>query len=236
MIRVAGLEKAFGPLQVLRRTDLEVSPGEVVALAGPNASGKTTLLRCILGLVRADAGLIEVCGSPVDAKGAYRSRIGYMPQTASFPRNLTGEDLIAFVGGLRHGPRRADVAILESFHLLGQMQKPLRVLSGGTRQKISAVLAFLFNPDVLILDEPTAGLDPVSSSVLRDQILAARAAGKTILLTSHTMSEVEEVADRMVFLLEGRINFNGAVSALREQTGEQSLERALAVLMRGSES
>lgn len=236
MIRVAGLEKAFGPLRVLRKTDLDVRPGEVVALAGPNASGKTTLLRCILGLVRADAGLIEVCGSPVDAKGEYRSRIGYMPQTASFPRNLTGEDLIAFVGGLRHGPRRADVAILESFHLLGQMQKPLRVLSGGTRQKISAVLAFLFNPDVLILDEPTAGLDPVSSSVLRDRILAERAAGKTILLTSHTMSEVEEVADRMVFLLEGRINFNGAVSALREQTGEQSLERALAVLMRGSES
>lgn len=235
MIRVTGLEKAFGPLQVLRKADLEIRPGEVVALAGPNASGKTTLLRCILGLVRADAGLIEVCGSPVDVKGAYRSRIGYMPQTASFPRNLTGEDLIAFVGGLRNGPRRADQALLESFHLLGQMQKPLRVLSGGTRQKISAVLAFLFNPDVLIFDEPTAGLDPVSSSVLRDQILAARAAGKTILLTSHTMSEVEEVADRMVFLLEGRINFNGTVSALREQTGEQSLERALATLMRGSE-
>lgn len=235
MIRVTGLEKAFGPLQVLRKADLEARPGEVVALAGPNASGKTTLLRCILSLVRADAGSIEVCGNRVDEKGMYRRRIGYMPQSASFPRNLTGEDLIAFVGGLRHGPRRADQAILESFHLLGQMQKPLRVLSGGTRQKISAVLAFLFNPDVLIFDEPTAGLDPVSSSVLRDQIIAARAAGKTVLLTSHTMSEVEEVADRMVFLLEGRINFDGTVAALRERTGEQSLERALAVLMRGNE-
>jgi len=231
MIRVRGLRKAFGPLQVLKGVDLDVDPGQVVAIAGPNASGKTTLIKSILGLVKPDAGEIEIDRRPVLGKWEYRQTIGYMPQIARFPENLTGDELLEFVAALRERPRELGDELLRALRLNTETGKPLRTLSGGTRQKISAVLAFQFDPAILILDEPTAGLDPVSCGALRDRILAARAAGRAVVLTSHTMSEIEEIADRLVFLLEGQVRFAGGLQALREETGESHLDRALARLM-----
>jgi len=199
-------------------------------VVGPNAAGKTTLIKTILGLVRADrgGGSVEVDGIPVNGGPGYRERIGYMPQAARFPEHLTGREIIRFLMDLRSRGTELDEELIERFRLEPSLDKPIRTLSGGTRQKLNAVVACLFRPSLLILDEPTAGLDPVSAGILKDKVLRAPAAGVTVLLTSHIMSEVEELAQDLVFLLEGTIAFQGTVEALLAQTGETRLERAIA--------
>lgn len=242
MLKIVGLTKRFGRTPALSGVDLELRPGRVTALVGPNGAGKTTLIKCILGLTRADAGKILVDGERVTDDPAYRANIGYMPQIARFPHNLTGAELLDMLADLRGAAssgisseqRVASVQeLIEQFNLGEQLKKPLRTLSGGTKQKVNALLAFLFAPDLLILDEPTAGLDPVSSSVLKDRILAERACGRTIILASHVMSELEELADDVVFLLEGRVRFAGPVHDLKLATRQLSLERAIAHMMLG---
>jgi Cu-processing system ATP-binding protein len=232
MIEIRGLRKTFGAVRVLDGVDLNIRPGRVTAVVGPNGAGKTTLIKCALGLTRPDEGSIRIDGTPIDARGAYRARIGYMPQIARFPENLTGADLFAMMGDLR-GATTRDEALIDSLGLRGQLDKPLRVLSGGTKQKVNIALAFLFSPSTLILDEPTAGLDPLSSGVVKDRILAERALGRTFVLTSHVMSELEELADDIAFLVEGRIRYSGAVSLLKRLTRQLSLERAIAQVMEG---
>ena len=241
MLKIVALTKQFGRTPVLCGVDLEIRPGRVTALVGPNGAGKTTLIKCVLGLTRADTGTILVDGERVTDDPGYRANIGYMPQIARFPDNLTGAELLAMLADLRgttlsamDTDTRVSAAhdLIHQFNLTDQLQKPLRTLSGGTKQKVNAVLAFLFNPDFLILDEPTAGLDPVSSSVLKDRILAERARGRTIIMASHVMSELEELADDVVFLLEGTVRFTGPLHDLRLTTRELSLERAIARMMR----
>ena len=129
-----------------------------------------------------------------------------------------------------------DEELVEHLSIGRELEKPLRTLSGGTRQKVGAVIAFLFNPKLMILDEPTAALDPVSSSHLKDKITAESARGKTVLITSHNMNEIEELSERIVFLLEGRIYFQGLIADLKRASGENNLERAVAGLMRGARS
>ncbi len=231
MIEVRALHKSFGSLKVLDSIDLVLETGKVTAVLGPNAAGKTTLLKCILGLVKADAGQIIVDESPVNGDFRYRSMIGYMPQTARFPDHLTGREIIDFLASLRGSTERQDADLIELLDLTEHLQKPVRSLSDGTRQKISALIAWLFHPSVLILDEPTAGLDPRASSALKDKILEARDLDRTVVLTSHIMSEVEELADYVIFLDTGKIAFEGSAAAIRDQTGEVRLERAIARMM-----
>ena len=231
MITVSGLTKRFGALEVLRGVDLTLAPGRVTAIVGPNGAGKTTLIKSILGLTRPDGGTIEIMGRPVTGEPSYRAHIGYMPQIARFPENLTAAELIAMLRDLRGCATETPVDMIDALALAPHLGKPLRTLSGGTRQKVNAVLAFLFRPELLILDEPSAGLDPVSSSVLKDRIAAERDAGRTFLLTSHVMSELEELADDVVFLLDGRTRYAGRVHDLKVETRQLSLERAVATLM-----
>jgi Cu-processing system ATP-binding protein len=231
MIEVRALEKHYGKLPVLQGLDLDVRPGRVTAVLGPNGAGKTTLIKILLGLARPDGGDVRFDGEPLGDDPAARARIGYMPQIARFPENLTGEELLAMLRDLRGDGARLDEELVDHFRLRDQLPKPLRTLSGGTRQKVNAVMAFLFDPDLLILDEPTAGLDPVSSSILKDKILSARAAGKTLILTSHVMSELEELADDVAFLLDGKVRFAGPVEELKRATRQASLERAIAHMM-----
>jgi Cu-processing system ATP-binding protein len=234
MITATGVTKRFGRLDVLRGINLEIAPGRVTALVGPNASGKTTFTRIVLGLVRRDAGEVLFDGRSIDGDAAYRGRIGYMPQVARYPDNLTGHDVVALLSDLRGRRAPRDEELFETLRLGAEMAKPLRHLSGGTRQRVNAALAFLFRPELLILDEPTAGLDPVSSGVLKDRIRAERAAGRTVVVTSHVLSELDEIADRVAFVLDGTIRFHGERDELMRRTGQPTLERAIAQLMRRS--
>jgi len=231
MVEIKGLRKRFGRLCVLDGIDLSVARNRVTAVVGPNAAGKTTLIKTILGLTRADSGTIRVNGTTIDGREDYRARIGYMPQIARFPENLSGADVFAMLKDLRGVTSGVDERLIDGFELDGEVSKPLRTLSGGTRQKINAVMAFLFCPDLLILDEPTAGLDPVASGVLKARIAEERESGTTFILTSHIMSELEELADDVVFLHDGKVEFAGPVAEIKSLTRQNNLERAIAAMM-----
>lgn len=232
-VSITGLHKRFGRLPALAGIDLAVPPGRVTAVLGPNGAGKSTLIKCVLGLTRPDAGRIVVQGQAVNGDCSYRERIGYMPQQARFPENLNGREVLALLQHLRERPVASDRTLLRDFGLDADLEKPVRTLSGGMRQKLNAAIAFLFRPSLLVLDEPTAGLDPIASGVLKERILTARGNGVAVMITSHVLSELEDLVDDVVFLLEGRIQFHGPMRRLREATGESRLERAIARLMRG---
>jgi Cu-processing system ATP-binding protein len=154
-----------------------------------------------------------------------------MPQQPHFPENLTGREVVRLLRELRGHTVPEDDGLFEAFALAAELDKPVRTLSGGTKQKLNAALAFMFRPRILLLDEPTAGLDPVASRVLKARIREARQAGVSVLLVSHVLSEVEDLADDVLLLLEGRVEFQGSLRQLRELTGESRLEHAVANLM-----
>ena len=231
MIEISGLKKKFGGLDVLNGIDARIARGRVTGIVGPNAAGKTTLIKSILGLTRRDSGTILVGGTKVNGDVAYRADIGYMPQIARFPSNLSGGELLSMLKDLRRDAVRVDESLIDEFGLRGELAKKLNNLSGGTKQKINAVSAFLFDPKLLILDEPTAGLDPRSSSVLKDRIARDREQGKTFIITSHIMAELEELADDVIFIGEGKVRFSGSVREIIALTRQVNLERAVAELM-----
>jgi Cu-processing system ATP-binding protein len=231
MIEVRALEKRFGRLHVLRGLDLDIAPGRVTAVLGPNGAGKTTLIKSLLGLVTPDRGTIRFDGEDIAAGVAYRRRVGYMPQSPRYPENLTVREILAMLDDLRGVAAPIDDELVSMFDLEPQLDKPFRTLSGGNRQRVSAAVAFRFCPDLLFLDEPTAGLDPVASSTLKDKIARERARGRTFILTSHVMSEVEELADTVIYLLDGRVWFEASIAELLARTGEPNLERAVARMM-----
>ncbi len=233
MILAHGLVKRFGRRTVLDGLDARIATGRITALVGPNGAGKTTFLKVLLGLARPELGRVVIGGVPLDGTPGYRATIGYMPQIARFPAHLRGRDLLAMVTALRGGSAVADLGLAAAFELDEQLDRPLGVLSGGTRQKINAVLAFAFRPSLLILDEPTAGLDPLAARVLKDRILEERARGTTVLITSHVLPELEELADDVLFLVDGKSAWAGEVRALTLGTGERTLERAVARLLGG---
>jgi Cu-processing system ATP-binding protein len=230
MMHCDGVYKQFGALPVLRGVSLTLASGRVTAVVGPNAAGKSTLIRCALGLSRPDRGTITL-GDGRDVRlPATRTAIGYMPQQPSFPGNLTGHEVLAMLDALR--PDVApDPVLLERFQIAAQLDKRVRTLSGGTRQKLSAVIAFRYRPSLLILDEPTAGLDPLAAAVLKSTVVAARDAGATILLTTHVVAELAVLADDIAFLLDGVIRFSGSRAVLLAETGASTLNDALAALM-----
>lgn len=232
MITLDTVRKAFGARTVLDGVSLSLAPGRITALVGPNGSGKTTMIKCILGLARADAGRLLIDGTPVDAEGMYRARIGYAPQAPHFPANLAVGEVFAMLRALRPGAA-VDETLLDEFSLRAEWETPVGTLSGGWRQKVSLAAAWLFTPDVLILDEPTAGLDPIAAGLLKHAIRAARAEDRTVLITSHILSELEELADDVAFLTDGRLRFAGSVQALLAETGTRRLEPAIAALLRG---
>jgi Cu-processing system ATP-binding protein len=231
MVRIDNLYKSFGKLTVLDGLDLNIQEGGIFAVLGPNGSGKTTLIKSILGMVIPDKGEIEIGGESILGKSAYRNNINYLPQIANFPSNLTVKELMAMVKNLR--PKEAhDPELIELFSLEEHMNKKLGNLSGGTKQKVNIVLTFMFDSDIIVLDEPTTGLDPVSLIHLKEIIREEKAKNRTILITTHIMSFVEEMADEIVFLLDGKIYFKGSSKDLKEQTKQSDLEHAIAALMK----
>jgi Cu-processing system ATP-binding protein len=231
MIRIQHLDKSFDGLEVLKDVSLEIRRGAVTAILGPNASGKSTLIKCILGLVRPDSGRIFVDDEPILGKSHYRSKIGYMPQIARFPENLTIDELFAMLRDLREGEDDVDIELFARYELGTMGRKRLGQLSGGTRQKLLAAVAFLFNPRILILDEPTVGLDPLATTHFKDKLRKERAAGRTVLLSSHLINEVEELADHVVYLQDGNPLFDGSMEEIKRTTAEARLDRALVRVM-----
>jgi Cu-processing system ATP-binding protein len=234
MITVSQLTKKFGSFTALNDLTMEFKPGMITAVLGPNGSGKTTLMKTILGLVRPDKGELLFDGSPLLRDPLLRSRIGYMPQTGRFPDNLKIPDLIKLVGHLRGATADAS-ELYHYFDLLPHLNKPIGNLSGGMRQKLSAVLAFVFDADVIILDEPTAGLDPGSAIKLKKLIVSEKEKGKTIIFTSHIIHVVEEIADEIVFLLEGIVYYKGTIHAMNTMHMQQNLEHSIAALIENKE-
>lgn len=230
MIAVENLEKSFGRQEVLRGIDLHINPGRITAVLGPNGSGKTTLIKSILGLVRPDSGRIDFSGQPVRDQWRYRESIGYLPQIARFPENLTVSEVIGLVAGLRKGTPEPE-ALLRLFRVEDTVNRQLRNLSGGTRQKVNLVLALMYDCPVYILDEPTSGLDPVALIRLKELIRNLRDKGKTILITTHIMNLVEEICDELAFLLEGRIYFRGTPAELMELHTGHNLEASIAGIL-----
>jgi len=231
MIQINNLHKKFGKLIVLDGLDLEISSGGIFAILGPNGSGKTTLIKSILGMVIPNSGEIKINDQSILNKWEYRNKINYLPQIANFPANLTVKELIAMVKNLR--PKESnDSDLIELFSLEPFLDKKLGNLSGGTKQKVNIVLTFMFDSELIILDEPTTGLDPISLISLKDIIQKEKSKGKTILITTHIMSFVEEVADEIVFLLDGEIYFKGSTKDLKLQTDQPDLEHAIAHLMK----
>ncbi|HEU4763301.1 MAG TPA: ABC transporter ATP-binding protein [Gemmatimonadales bacterium] len=231
-VRFTAVHKRFGRVEVLRGVDLSVAPARVTAILGPNGAGKSTLIKCLLGLAHPDAGAIEVGGRAPGTDPAARADIGYAPQAPRFPEHSSGRRILAMLSALRGATVTADDPVFAAFGLGPELDKPTRALSGGTRQRLSVALALAFQPRVLVLDEPTAGLDPVASGVLKERLRHERRAGTTILLTSHLLGEVEDLADDVVLLLEGQVRFTGSLRHLFAITGESRLEAAIAHLMR----
>jgi ABC-2 type transport system ATP-binding protein len=217
-ISVAGLHKSFGRTHALHGLDLEVETGEVHGFLGPNGAGKSTTIRVLLGLLRADAGTARVLGRDpwADAVDAHR-RIAYVPGDVTLWRNLSGGEVIDLYGRLRgglDGRRRAE--LVERFEL--DPTKKGRTYSKGNRQKVALVAAFASDVDLLILDEPTSGLDPLMEEVFRHCVAEERARGRTVLLSSHILGEVEELCDRVSIVRRGRTVESGSLAELRHLT------------------
>jgi len=232
MIRIEHINKRFKRLNALVDVSAQFEKGQVVSLIGPNGSGKTTLIKCILGMVKSTSGKIFVDGQLINGDPAYREKIGYMPQIGRYPDNMKICQLFSMMKNIRNiEDDGLDNDLIVKFNLVSLFDKPMRTLSGGTRQKVSAALAFYFHSDILILDEPTAGLDPLSSEILKEKIIAEKKRNKLILITSHILSELDELTTNVMYLQEGRVQFFKGIEALREETGELKLGKAVAQIM-----
>jgi len=228
MLNFNSCNKSFSKLKVLNNINLRINEGEAVAIAGPNGSGKSTLMKSIMGLVNVDSGTIEYRGQNINKDFIYRQEIGYMPQIGRYPDNLTPEEIFNFIAKIRN---RSDLIkyqnLIEEFELTPHLNKKMRTLSGGTRQKVSVLIASMFNPSLYILDEPTTGLDPKSSKKFKELVKSENNSGKTILLVTHIMSEIEAIAERIIFLIDGVIKIDNNIEQIKKETNEKNLENAI---------
>ena len=232
MIEIKNINKKFGKLDVLKSVSLSCKSGECIALIGPNGCGKTTLIKSILGMVLPDKGLIEFNGKSILGEYIYRENIGYMPQIGRYPDNMTIGQIIDMIKKIRNSNHDLDEDLLNAFELEKMFDKQMRTLSGGTTQKVSAVLAFLFNPEVLILDEPTAGLDPLASEILKEKIIKEKEKGKLIFITSHLLSELDDLITEIIFMQEGEVHFHKKVDDLKAETNETKISKAIASILK----
>ena len=232
MIIASNVTKTFGKLKALNNVSVTCTKGHAIALIGPNGSGKTTLIKTILGMVVPDSGFITFDQHNILHNWKYRERIGYMPQIGRYPDNMSIAQVIDMMKDIRKSTTSLDEDLIAAFGLKMIEQKKMRTLSGGTRQKVSASLAFLFNPDVLILDEPTAGLDPVASEILKQKIITEKEKGKLILITSHILSELDDLVSEIIYMQDGSLQFHKSLEQLRTDTGQVKLAGAIAQVMK----
>ena len=232
MIEIKNIYKKFGKLEVLNNINLSFQKGECIALIGPNGCGKTTLIKSILGMVIPTKGDIWFDQKSILKEFQYREKIGYMPQIGRYPDYMTVGQIIDMIKKIRNSDQVLDEDLIKAFELEKIVDKQMRTLSGGTTQKVSATLAFLFNPDVLILDEPTAGLDPLASEILKDKIIKEKEKGKLILITSHLLSELDDLITQIIYMQYGTVHFHQTIADLLQATNEQKISKAIAKILK----
>lgn len=232
MIEITEISKRFGKLQVLKKINLQLDKGECIALIGPNGCGKTTLIKSVLGMVLPNSGEIIFNGKSINKNIQYRENIGYMPQIGRYPENMTIGQIITMVKSIRNSDRILDEDLYQQFEIEKILDKRMSTLSGGTTQKVSATLAFLFDPEVLILDEPTAGLDPLASEILKEKIILERSKGKLILITSHLLSELDDLISQVIFMQDGNLIFHKEVEELKKETGVDKISKAIVHILK----
>lgn len=233
MIEIIGLKKNFGKHKVLKGINLHFGSGQGVALIGPNGSGKTTLIKVLLGLVHPDKGNVMFGGKSIKDDSLYRQDLGYMPQMSRFPENITVRRLFQMMRRLRSdvAEQNYDLDLYHRFEIEKMANSRLEVLSGGMKQKVSAALAFMFDPKVLILDEPTAGLDPVSNEILKDKLKNVLAKDKLVLISSHILNDLDDITTHVAYLMEGEIKFFKSLEQLKSETAESRLNRIIAQVL-----
>ena len=227
MIKIRKLKKSFGKLEVLKSIDLDLSQSECIGLIGPNGCGKTTLFKSILNMVIPTQGEILVNNKSIYGNDIYRENIGFMPQIGRYPENMSIGQVLSTLKSLRPQTKNFDMDLFNQYEIPRLLNKKMGTLSGGTRQKISAVLAFMFNPAILMLDEPTAGLDPLSAEILKDKIQLEKNKGKLVLITSHLLSELDDMVSEVIFMQEGNVTFHKKYTALMLETKEHTLAKAI---------
>lgn len=232
MIEIQNLSKRFGKLQVLNNVSLKLNKGECVALIGPNGCGKTTLIKSILGMVVPDSGTILFNQKPINKDVTYRNYIGYMPQIGRYPENMSIGQVIHMIKDIRKSSTAEDNELMHTYQLESLSDKKMRTLSGGTTQKVSATIAFMFNPDVLILDEPTAGLDPIAAELLKEKIIKEKEKGKLIIITSHLLSELDDLVTHLIFMQEGQVRFHKDTHKIKAETGQTTLSKAITHILK----
>ncbi len=216
VIEVDGLTKQWGKLVAVDHLNLSVQEGECYAFLGRNGAGKSTTARMLLDFLRPSAGSATVLGGSGSDPGV-RARIGYLPGDLNLPKTMTGADAIGFFGSMGHKPDQAEVdSLVERLGM--NLHRPFHQLSTGSRRKVGLVLAFMNKPDLLILDEPTSGLDPVLQDTFREIVIERKAEGASVWLTSHVMSDVEHVADRVGLIDQGKLVQQLTMDDLRRQT------------------
>jgi Cu-processing system ATP-binding protein len=235
MIEIKNISKKFGKLTVLNNVSVQLNKGECIALIGPNGCGKTTLIKSFLGMVVPDSGSIHFNGKSIIGEYEYRNQVGYMPQIGRYPDNMTIGQVVEMVKQIRSSDSTLDEELFEAYKIKELSPKKMRTLSGGTTQKVSATLAFMFNPDVLVLDEPTAGLDPLASEILKDKIIQQKEKGKLILITSHLLSELDDLITQIIFMQEGQILFHKSVEELKQETGEDKISKAITSILKNTQ-
>ena len=234
ILEVRDLVMVFGDRRVLDNISFQVRAGETFVIMGGSGCGKTTLIKSILGMVLPDSGNITMLGSDTRKSPAYRATIGYMPQIGRYPENMNIGQVLAMVRAMRGENEPTDDTLYQRFGLQELLHKRMGTLSGGTRQKVSACLAFRFDPPLLILDEPTAGLDPVSAEILKEEIQRRLGCGKTVLITSHQLSDLDDLVNRIILMQDGRIVFDKSVDELRHETGNERVSKAIAQVLKAN--
>ncbi|NEV93701.1 ABC transporter ATP-binding protein [Psychroflexus sp. YR1-1] len=231
MVEFKDIHKKFGKNEVLSGINLKIQKGKTTAILGPNGSGKTTLIKILLGMNHANSGEILVNNTSIRNNWSYRKNMDYLPQIANFPGNIKVKEIIAMMKDLRQQTAR-DKELTAYFELKPYLNTNLSHLSGGYKQKVNLVLSLMFDSPFIILDEPTSGLDPLSLIKLKELLKKEQEQGKTILITSHIMSFVEEISDHISFILDGKVYFDGSIGELKSTTGKANFEYAIANLLK----
>lgn len=227
MIKFNNISKSYGNNKVLDDVVIELVPANINSFLGPNGSGKTTLIKIFLGLVNPNNGEVLYEGKNILKDFKFKENIGYMTQIANFPENLTANDLLNLITKIRKNNPVFKDELINLFELEDSLEKKLKNLSGGTKQKVNVVVSLMFDSPIIVLDEPTVGLDPQSVYILKKFIQKEKERGKTIIMTSHIIQDVDELSDVLNILIEGKVVYSGNKAELLTVSNSTNLEEAV---------